>query len=157
MSLESFHNYFGGTVKSRKNDEKFCFFSKNTEINFVFIKKIVGHPENGCFGDFGRNLRPFLRTFFGFFFWGGNCRKFQISEACSNVQILLSHFKIHYLEFWKCVSKVQIQNSQISAMVSSSLENFQNKFQKLSYSAHLEKDWRLDFLYRLVKNAFFLK
>ena len=25
MSLESFHNYFGITVKSRKNDEKFDF------------------------------------------------------------------------------------------------------------------------------------
>ena len=26
MSLESLHNYFGITVKSRKNDEKFDFF-----------------------------------------------------------------------------------------------------------------------------------
>ena len=63
MSLESLHNYFGITLKSRKNDEQFGFFEfwvwsrnnvesiatlrespvnftpKNTTINFFFDKK----------------------------------------------------------------------------------------------------------------------
>ena len=60
MSLESLHNYFGITVKSRKNDEKFGFFDfclssrnnvgipknhnftpKNRKINFFYHKKKI--------------------------------------------------------------------------------------------------------------------
>ena len=78
MALNSLHNYFGITVKSRENDEKFGFFEfwlwsrnnvemiatsrwspvnsppKNTMINFFFHKKKKFRPtsENGRFRDF---------------------------------------------------------------------------------------------------------
>ena len=40
MSLELFHNYFGITVKNRKNDENFGFstFERNPEINMELLQ-----------------------------------------------------------------------------------------------------------------------
>ena len=92
MSLDSFHNYFGITVKSRKNDEKFGFFEfcvwsrnnvrivatlrkspvnftpKNNTINFFFHKKkFLSDIANWSFSDF--DIEP--ETLFGnrkFFF-----------------------------------------------------------------------------------------
>ena len=93
MSLESLHNYFVITVKSRKNDEKFGFFNfcqwsrnnvgiivtlwwspvnftpKNTMINFFFHKKknSVRHPKMFVFAILRPNLRP-LSGIENFFF-----------------------------------------------------------------------------------------
>ena len=83
MSLESLDNYFGITVKSRKNDEKFGFVdfclwcrndgeiiatlwytlvnftTKNTMINFFFHKKkFRPTSQNGRFPILRPNLRP---------------------------------------------------------------------------------------------------
>ena len=85
MSLESLHNYFGITVKSRKNDEiigffDFCLWSrnnvriiatlrlspvnftpKNAMINFLLDKKKknpVRHPKMVVFAILRPNLRP---------------------------------------------------------------------------------------------------
>ena len=84
MSLKSLHNYFGITVKSRKNDEKFGFFEfwlwsrnnvemiatlrespvnfipKNTMVNFFFHKKKKFRLTslNGRFPILRPNLRP---------------------------------------------------------------------------------------------------
>ena len=85
MSLESLHNYFGITVKSRKNDKNIGFFEfglwsrnnvgmittlrsspvnftpKNTIIKFLFNKKknSVRHPKMVVFAILRLNLRPF--------------------------------------------------------------------------------------------------
>ena len=85
-SLESLHNYFGITVKSWKNDEKFDFFEfwlwarnkvkmiatlrwspvnstpKNSMINFFFQKKkkFCQTSQNGRFPILRPNLRPLL-------------------------------------------------------------------------------------------------
>ena len=92
MSLESFHNYFGITVKSRKNDEKFGFFDfrlwcrnnvdiiatsrespvnftpKNSMINFFSTKKknSVRHPKMVVFRFWDRTWDPFwgIENFF---------------------------------------------------------------------------------------------
>ena len=69
----------------------------------------------------------FLHVFTVAEFWGESCPNSQIPEACKNFQIFLSYFKIHFLEFWKFISEVQIQSFQIYTMVSLGLENFQNK------------------------------
>ena len=94
MSLESLHNYFVITVKSRENNKKFGFFefclwsrnkvkmiatlrsspvnftSKNTLINFFFHKKKKkSRPEsqNGRLSILRSNLRP-LSGIENFFF-----------------------------------------------------------------------------------------
>ena len=93
MLLESFHNYFGIEVKSRKNDEKFGFFEfwlwsrnnvemiatlrhspvnftpKNTMVNFFFHKKKKFRltSQNGRFPILRPNLRP-LSGIENFFF-----------------------------------------------------------------------------------------
>ena len=88
MSLESLHNYFRITVKSRKNDEKFgffdfCLWSRNnieiiatlrwssvnftpkiTMINFFSTKKKKNFrptSQNGRFPILRPNLRPLSR------------------------------------------------------------------------------------------------
>ena len=84
MLLESLHNYFGITVKSRKNDEKFGIFEfwlwsrkyvemiatlrespvnftpKNSIVNFFYHKKKKFRPTslNGCFPILIPNLSP---------------------------------------------------------------------------------------------------
>ena len=88
---ESLNNYFGITVKTRKNDEKFGFFEywlwcrnndemiatsryspvnftpKNTIINFFSIKKnSVRHPKMGVFRFWDRNWDPFRESKFSF-------------------------------------------------------------------------------------------
>ena len=94
MSLESLHNYFRITVKSRKNDEKFgffdfCLWSRNnigiiatlrcssvnftpkiTMINFFSTKKKKNFrptSQNGRFTILSPNLRP-LSGIENFFF-----------------------------------------------------------------------------------------
>ena len=93
MSLESLKNYFGITVKSRKNNEKFGFFEfwlwsrnnvellatsrsspvnstpKNTMIIFFFRKKKKFRPtsQNGRLSILRSNLRP-LSEIENFFF-----------------------------------------------------------------------------------------
>ena len=88
MSLESLHNYFGITVKSRKNDEKFGFFDfclwfrnnigiiatlrlspvnftpKNTLINFFYHKKknSVRHPKMVVFRFSDQTWDPFRES-----------------------------------------------------------------------------------------------
>ena len=90
MSSESLHNYFGITVRSRKNNEKFGFFEfwpwcrnndeiiatsrqspvnltpKNTTINFVFNKKkkknSVWHPKMVVFRFWDRTWGPFRES-----------------------------------------------------------------------------------------------
>ena len=91
MPLESFHNYFGVTVKNKKNHQNLVFSifdcdpeiimeclqqqssvnftPKNTMINFFFTEKkklSVRHLQNGRFGDFETKLEtPFgNRKFF---------------------------------------------------------------------------------------------
>ena len=85
MSVESLDNYFGITVKSRKNDEKFGFVDfclwfrhnvgiiatvryspvnytpKNSMINFFSTKKknYAQHPKVGVFRFWGRTWNPF--------------------------------------------------------------------------------------------------
>ena len=85
MSLESLYNYFGITVKSRKNDKKFGFFEfwmwsrnkvemiailrlspvnfipKKTMVNFFFDKKknSVPHPKMVVFRFWERTWDPF--------------------------------------------------------------------------------------------------
>ena len=83
MSLESLHNYFGNTVKSRKNDEKFGFFDfflwsrsnvgiiatlpkspvnfspkKNMMNLFFHKKKFRPTSQNGRFPILTPKLRP---------------------------------------------------------------------------------------------------
>ena len=89
MSLESLRNYFGITMKSRKNDEQFGFFEfwvwsrnnvemiatlrgspvnfipKNTMINFFFRKKkknSVRHPKMVVYRVSDRTWNPFRET-----------------------------------------------------------------------------------------------
>ena len=100
MSSESLHNYFGITVKSRKNDEKigffeFCLWSrnnvgiiatsrqspvnstpKNTMINFFFQKKknSVRHPKMVVFR-----------------FWDGTCDSFRQSKFRFSQNLIYSY------------------------------------------------------------------
>ena len=111
MSLESLHNYFGITVKSRKNDEQFGFFEfwvlsrnnvemiatlrespvnfipKNTMINFFFHKKkkIPSDIPKWSFIDF--EIEP--ETPFG-------NRKFFLSKFCLLIYIFGVKFTRNY-------------------------------------------------------------
>ena len=93
MSLESLHNYFVITVKSRKNDDKIGFYDfwlwsrnnvgitatlwlspvnfipKNTMVNFFFHKKkkkFVRHPKMVVFRFWDRTWDPFREPKFFF-------------------------------------------------------------------------------------------
>ena len=121
MSSESLHNYFGITVKRRKNDEKYGFFEfwlwsrnnvemiatlrwspvnftpKNTTVNFFSLKKkkSVRHPKMVVFRFWDRTWNPFQESkFFLNLTYSYSCLGWNLPGITMSSESLHNYFRI---------------------------------------------------------------